>query len=104
MPTRPSPRLVLCDVPEAERQPACLPEALRPHLVGADAGGDRQHPVADELLGGGRSELDVTGDHADNGTTADQIRCARLRLRRVRALRVTRDDLEPATVPPALRV
>ena len=33
------------------------PEPLRPHLVGPDAGGDREHAPVDRLLDDGRSEL-----------------------------------------------
>src|SRR5207248_10924476 len=86
--------LVLRDVPEAERELALRAEALRPHLVGADAGRDREDAAIDRLLDNRRREVDVAGREDDVRAGPEQAGGARLGLRRVVVLGVAGLDLE----------
>ena len=80
--------LVLGDVAEAEGQLALLAEALRPHLVGADAGGDRQQVVLQRHLHDGRRQVDVAGREDDLRPLGDELVRARRRDGAVVSLRV----------------
>ena len=86
--------LVLRDVAVAERERALGAEALRAHLVGADARGDREHALVDGLLHDGGREVDVAGGEDDVRALSEQAERARLRLGRIVVLRVAGDDLE----------
>ena len=86
--------LVLRDVAEAEGERALGAEALRAHLIGADARGDREHAPVDGLLHDRRRVVDVAGREDDVGALAEQAQRARLGLGRVVVLRVAGDDLE----------
>ena len=96
--------LVLRDVAEAERELALLAEALRPHLVGADARRDRELAAVDRLLDDRRRVVDVAGREDDVRALAEQAQRARLRLRRVVVLRVAGLDHELVAGRAALRV
>ena len=95
---------VLRDVAEAEGELALRAEALRPHLVGADARGDREDAAVDRLLHDRRGEVDVARREHDVRALAEQLRGARLRDRRLVALRVAGLDLQRPAADAALRV
>ena len=71
--------LVLRDVAEAEGELALRAEALRPHLVGADARRDREHAAVDRLLHDRRGEVDVARREDDVRALPEQLERARLR-------------------------
>src|SRR4029079_14138286 len=95
---------VLGDVAEAEGELALRAEALRAHLVGADARGDRELAAVDRLLHDRRREVDVAGREEDVRALTDQAQGARLRLRRVVVLRVAGLDHELVAARAALGV
>jgi hypothetical protein len=62
---------VLGDVAEAERQASLRAEALRAHLVGADAGRDGQDAAIDRRSYDGSREVDVTGREENVGLLSE---------------------------------
>ena len=83
-------------LPNVNARRALRAEALRPHLVRADARRDREHAAVDRLLDDRGGEIDVAGREDDVGALAEQLRRTRLRDRRLVALRIARDDLRAA--------
>ena len=64
---------VLRDVAEAEGEPALRAEALRPHLVGADARRDREHAAVQRLGDGRCGVVDVTRREHDVRALASSL-------------------------------
>src|SRR5262249_39037431 len=96
--------LFLGPLAEGEGELALLAEALRAHLVGADARRDRELPALDRLLHDRGREVDVARREQDLRSLAEQVQGARLRPGGVVVLRVAGLDHELAAEHTALRV
>src|SRR5256885_3631111 len=95
---------VLGDVSEAERELSLGREALRPHLIRADAWCYREHAAVDRRLHHRRCVVDIARREDDVGALAEQADCTRLGRCRIIALGVTGLDLKAPSADAPLRV